>query len=139
MDYSFFKSMHGYIALLACFLLVLLTLLTVMYFINKKELPTMFRKIGLYTLISFHLQLILGILLLFIHPTIAKNFTDFKIQNMMSLMEHIPANLTVILLVTIFYSKLKRSDSISGVMLALIILALLLLGRTFMLLNGVLQ
>ncbi len=134
--YHFFKSFHGYVALLACFLIIVLTLMTLIYFFRKVEVSAFFRKMALFTLITFHIQMLVGLVLLFTNKTFLNSFMEYKIQGKISLMEHLPTNFTVVLLVTIFYSLLKRSKKISFLLLILLTVALILLGRTFMLLNG---
>ncbi len=135
--YELIKNIHGYLAILACFLLVVLAIMTLIYFINKKQYNTFYKKIGLYTLITFHSQLLLGIVMLFINIDTLSNLS-YKIQGKMSLMEHIPANFTAVLLITVFYAMAKRSKKVGLVMFLLVVIALILMARTFILLQGVL-
>ncbi len=136
--YEFVKNLHGYMAIFACVLMVVLTVMTIIFFVQKKDISFAFRKISLYTLITFHTQLLLGVIMLFANSDFFSNMS-YKIQGKMSLMEHIPANFSVVLLITVFYSMMKRNQKVTTMMLVLIVIALILLGRTFMLLNGVLE
>ncbi len=136
--YEFVSNLHGYMAILACILLVILTVMTLIFYFQKKDLTFTFRKVALYSLITFHTQLLLGVAMLFLNTPLLSNMS-YRIQGKMSLMEHIPANFTVVLLITVFYSMMKRNQKVTTPMLIMLLISLVLLGRTFILLNGVLQ
>lgn len=67
------------------------------------------RKLYLFTLISIHTQLILGLLLLFISPKVNFSLLSEKLYRFYSV-EHTVGMLLAITLVTIGYSRSKRAS-----------------------------
>lgn len=134
------KHIHGYLGVLAGLLLLIVVIFSIVkYFSSDKTISNAFRKLSLFTLICFHLQLVLGILVLFTNNTINENITQYAIQGKMSVMEHLFSNFLAVLFVTLFYSTLKRSLLFNTKMILFLVLALLFLSRTFMLYKGVIQ
>ncbi|SFD63461.1 cytochrome B [Spirosoma endophyticum] len=71
------------------------------------------RKLYLFTLISVHTQLILGLILLFISPKVNFSLMSDKLYRFYSV-EHTTGMLIAIVLITIGYSRSKRaSDAIT--------------------------
>ncbi|QJD79004.1 cytochrome B [Spirosoma rhododendri] len=71
------------------------------------------RKLYLFTLISVHLQLVLGLLLYFISPKVNLSLMSDKVYRFYSV-EHITGMLIAIILITIGYSRSKRAtDSVA--------------------------
>lgn len=66
-------------------------------------------KLNLYTLISVHTQLILGIILLFISPKVNFSMMSDKLYRFYSV-EHTTGMLIAIILITIGYSRAKRTE-----------------------------
>jgi len=66
------------------------------------------RKLYLFTLISVHLQLVIGLLLYFISPKVDFSMMSEKLYRFYSV-EHITGMLIAIVLVTIGYSRSKRA------------------------------
>lgn len=66
------------------------------------------RKLYLFTLISVHLQLVLGLVLYFISPKVNFSMMSDKLYRFYSA-EHITGMLIAIILVTIGYSRSKRA------------------------------
>ncbi len=66
-------------------------------------------KLNLYTLISVHNQLILGIILLFISPKVNFSMMSDKLYRFYSV-EHTTGMLIAIILITIGYSRAKRTE-----------------------------
>ncbi|UFH56750.1 cytochrome B [Spirosoma sp. KNUC1025] len=67
------------------------------------------RKLYLFTLISVHTQLVLGLLLLFISPKVNFSMLSEKLYRFYSV-EHTTGMLLAIVLITIGYSRSKRSN-----------------------------
>ena len=71
------------------------------------------RKLYLFTLISVHTQLILGLILLFISPKVNFSLISDKLYRFYSV-EHTTGMLIAIVLITIGYSRSKRaSDTVT--------------------------
>ncbi|GAB4031238.1 cytochrome B [Spirosoma jeollabukense] len=71
------------------------------------------RKLYLFTLISVHTQLILGLILLFISPKVNFSLMSDKLYRFYSV-EHTTGMLIAIVLITIGYSRSKRaSDAVT--------------------------
>lgn len=71
------------------------------------------RKLYLFTLISVHLQLVLGLILYFISPKVNLTLLSDKIYRFYSV-EHLTGMLIAIVLITIGYSRSKRAtDSVA--------------------------
>lgn len=68
------------------------------------------RKLYLFTLISVHTQLILGLILLFISPKVNFSMISEKLYRFYSV-EHTVGMLIAIVLITIGYSRSKRSST----------------------------
>jgi hypothetical protein len=67
------------------------------------------RKLYLFTLISVHIQLLIGLLLFFISPKVNFSMMGEKIYRFYTA-EHTAGMLIAIVLITIGYSKSKRAD-----------------------------
>ncbi|MCK8490756.1 MULTISPECIES: cytochrome B [Spirosoma] len=68
------------------------------------------RKLYLFTLISAHLQLVIGLLLYFISPKVNFNEISDKLYRFYTV-EHITGMLIAIILITIGYSRSKRATN----------------------------
>ncbi|MBD2752799.1 cytochrome B [Spirosoma validum] len=68
------------------------------------------RKLNLFTLISVHTQLIIGLLLLFISPKVNFGMMSEKLYRFYSV-EHTAGMLIAIILITIGYSRSKRASN----------------------------
>jgi len=66
------------------------------------------RKLYLFTLISVHLQLVIGLILYFISPKVDFSMMSDKIYRFYTV-EHITGMLIAIILITIGYSRSKRA------------------------------
>ena len=80
-------------------------------FQSKKAYEEKDRKIGLFTLISVHLQLILGLILYFISPYVQLAASSMKNTVLrFYTVEHLSLMLIAIILITVGYSKAKRKE-----------------------------
>lgn len=113
--YQTIKSVHSYWAYIVLLVLVIATLNAIFKTLTKKEYTASdFRK-ALFTLIVSHIQLLIGIVLYFVSPRlqlfgelgmgdIMKNAT-----NRLYLVEHPLINIVAVALITIGYSKHKKT------------------------------
>jgi hypothetical protein len=74
------------------------------------------RKLALFTMISVHLQLVIGLILYFISPVVQSALTDMgaamkDTQLRFWAIEHIATNIIGIILITIGYSTAKRAST----------------------------
>ena len=107
--YSFFLHLHSgfrYIVLL----LVLLAIIRAWNdWLGKKSYSEGNRKLNLFTMISMHTQLLIGLILYFLSP-----FVQFNSQTMKQFdtrywtVEHLTAMIIAIILITIGHSKSKK-------------------------------
>jgi len=77
--------------------------------VNKKEFKPLDRKLGLFSMISVHLQLVLGLILYFISPKV--QFTAAAMEDKLLrfyTVEHITLMLLAIAVITVGYSRAKR-------------------------------
>lgn len=78
---------------------------------NKGEYLESDRKLNLFTMIFFHIQIVIGLALYFISPIV--NFADGWMKNAVSRfygMEHILIMLIAMALVTVGHSKSKKAE-----------------------------
>jgi hypothetical protein len=108
------KTVHSYWAYLVLAVLLLAVLKAIAGLVSKKEYdPTMFR-VGLFTLIVSHIQLLIGIVLYFTSERLSL-WSDLGIGEVMKtavhrlyLVEHPTVNILAVALITIGYSKHKK-------------------------------
>jgi hypothetical protein len=110
--YTGIKHFHSGLA----YLLLAALVVAVIYAIvsRKKPFTAGSRKIALMGLICTHLQFVLGIVLYFLSPLGASNFSGEAMKEKISrlyIVEHPLTMLIAIVLVTIGYSRIKRLDS----------------------------
>jgi uncharacterized protein YacL len=89
-------------------LVLILLVTTVLLAFSKKE--TFYKKLNLFTLIASHIQLIFGLILLFISPKV--QFSGEFMKNAVLrfyTIEHTVLMLLAILLITLGYGKAKRA------------------------------
>jgi uncharacterized membrane protein len=107
--YSFFRELHSGFRYIVLILLLLAIIGAWAGWLGKKPYGEGQRKLNLFTLISAHTQLIIGLVLYFLSP-----FVQFDSQTMKDdttrywTVEHLTAMLIAIVLITIGYSKSKK-------------------------------
>ncbi len=110
--YTGIKHFHSGLA----YLLLAALIVAVIYAIvsRKKPFTAGSKKIALMGLICTHLQFVLGIVLYFLSPLGASNFSGEAMKEKISrlyIVEHPLTMLIAIVLVTIGYSRIKRLNS----------------------------
>ena len=125
------------------YLVVLMTLVGFLYFLarffHRKELGERDRKLALFTLISVHVQFLIGLILYTLSPLVHNAFQHFGTavknpQLRLIALEHPLAMVTAAVLVTLAYRKVKRqvqqrSPVTTGVVLLFLFTFLLILSR----------
>lgn len=112
--YSILLQSHHYISFIALLALVLATVNGVIGNSSEKIFDEKDRKINLFALISCHVMLLLGIVLLFISPNAQQVFADMKgsMKDAVlrkSIIEHPLTNVIAVILATIGNAKSKRA------------------------------
>jgi len=111
--YDIIKVAHSLWAFLVLGVLVITTINSLIGFFSKKEYGAKDMRLALFTLITMHLQLLIGIVLFFVSPN---GFSAIKNNGMGGLssaarnlaLEHPTLMIIAIVLVTIGYSKHKK-------------------------------
>ena len=106
------KMLHSYWAYLTLFLIVIASLNALFKYIGKKEFHPLDFRISLFTLIVSHIQLLLGIVLLFAY---LDSLSGVGMKEIMgnsvmrsNVVEHPLLMIIAIVLITIGYSKHKK-------------------------------
>jgi len=110
--YNILKEAHSGVAYLVIILLLIASLNAIIALATKREFIERDRKIGLFTLIFSHIQLLLGMALYFFFIT-SESFPGFgvamKNPELRKLaVEHPTVNIIAIVLITIGWSKHKK-------------------------------
>ena len=101
---------HSGLRWLALALLLAAVFVSISRWIGNKSFTEGNRKLYLFTLISVHLQLVLGLILYFISPKVNFNALSDRIIRFYTV-EHITIMLLAIVIITIGYSRSKRATS----------------------------
>lgn len=99
---------HSGLRWIALLLLAAAVLTAVMKWQGQGNYTDGNRKLYLFTLISVHLQLVIGLLLYFISPKVDFSMMSDKLYRFYTV-EHISGMLVAIVLITIGYSRSKRA------------------------------
>ena len=107
-----FHSIFRYVALIA---LVAAVLITGFGYYNKKKYGSTGRKCAIISLGSFHTQVIVGFLLYWLSPKVMFSKAMFKVEILRFFtLEHGLAMIIAAILITIGYSKAKKSSADIG-------------------------
>ncbi|MBA6151757.1 hypothetical protein [Gelidibacter maritimus] len=110
--YETVKMLHSYWAYLALLLLVIATLNALFKYFGKKEFHPLDFRISLFTLIVTHIQLLIGIVLLFAYLDVISGMGMKEIMGnsviRSNVVEHPLMMLIAVVLITIGYSKHKK-------------------------------
>lgn len=111
------KMLHSYWAYLALIILVIATFNALIKFFGNKEFKATDLRISLFTLIVFHIQLLLGFILFFVADYLSI-ISDMGMGEVMGdsewrsiIIEHPLTMIIAIVLITIGYSKHKKKES----------------------------
>ncbi|MCK0199912.1 hypothetical protein [Ornithobacterium rhinotracheale] len=124
--YPILKTFHSYWAFVVVLGSLSLLITSILFFLNKKPISLGLKKISLYTLISFHIQFLVGIILYMVSPIVQgawESGVAMQSPNRLYTVEHPFMMFTAVILITIANAKLKKSPVIKGSTLAFIALA----------------
>ncbi|MEZ0608896.1 cytochrome B [Fibrella sp. WM1] len=108
--YSGLVHAHSGLRWVALLLLVAAVFVSVSRWMGNQSFTDGNRKLYLFTLISVHLQLVLGLILYFISPKVNFDGMSDRIVRFYSV-EHITIMLLAIALITVGYSRSKRATN----------------------------
>lgn len=113
--YHFLQKAHSGWAYIALLLLVIAVVISVIGFTSKKDFTAGNRKIALFTLITCHVQLLIGMFLYFVSPLGFALLGEMKDKAArLTSLEHPLINIIALVLITIGWSKHKKiSDSVA--------------------------
>lgn len=108
--YNILKHTHSGFRYIVFILLIIAIIQSILGWLNKSGYSEGNRKINLFTLISAHIQLLIGIVLYFISPLVQFNSDTMKNPTTRYFtVEHWVIMLLAIILITIGYSKSKKT------------------------------
>jgi membrane protein DedA with SNARE-associated domain len=107
--YEIIKDVHSYVRYIIFILIIAAIIQSLLGWFGKKPYTGVNRKINLFTLISAHTQLLIGIVLYFLSPKVQFNAGTMKNDTTRYFtVEHWVMMIIAIILITIGYSKSKR-------------------------------
>lgn len=107
--YSFFLHAHSGWRYVVTILIVVAIFMAFSGWLGKKPYTELNRKINLFTLISAHIQLLLGLVLYFTSPLVQFNSETMKNDTTRYwTVEHITMMIIAIILITVGHSKAKK-------------------------------
>jgi NADH:ubiquinone oxidoreductase subunit 2 (subunit N) len=107
--YDFIQKFHSGWAYIVLILLLVAVINAIIGFTSKKEFTATDRKIGLFTLIATHTQLLIGLFLYFVSPLGKAAFGQMSNAELrLTSLEHPLINIIAIILITIGWSKHKN-------------------------------
>ncbi|MCC9072635.1 hypothetical protein LNQ49_13695 [Flavobacterium sp. F-65] len=107
--YYFIQKFHSGWAYIVLILLLVAVINAIIGFTSKKDFTSTDRKIGLFTLIATHTQLLIGLILYFISPFGKAAFGQMANAELrLTSLEHPLINIIAIILITIGWSKHKN-------------------------------
>jgi NADH:ubiquinone oxidoreductase subunit 2 (subunit N) len=110
--YNFIQKFHSGWAYLALLLLVITVVNSVIGMVSKKEFTAKDRKIALFGLIFTHVQLLVGLILYFVSPLGKDSFGQMSDATArLTSLEHPLTNIIAIVLITVGWSKHKKSTT----------------------------
>ena len=112
--YEFIQKFHSGWAYLALLVLVVAVVNSLIGMFSKKEFTSKDRKIALFALFAIHIQLLVGIILYFVSPNglnmiKASGMGGLTADSRLLALEHPLINIIAIVLITIGWSKHKKS------------------------------
>jgi hypothetical protein len=118
--YILFKNIHHYIGMITLVFVLLLTVISFIYYLQERPINGHVKKISLLTLIFTHTQIVLGIILFFSSPI----FQNISMKDIMGIaavrrnyIEHPFSMVMVGALITVINAKIKKVPKITVWML----------------------
>lgn len=108
--YQFVQKFHSGWAYIALLLLIVTVLMAAIGFFSKKEFTPTYRKIAMFGLIATHIQLVVGFIVYFLSPVGFAQLGQMKDAALrLTSLEHPVTNIIAIVLITIGWSKHKKT------------------------------
>jgi len=120
MLYKILLHFHSGWAYLTILMGVMFLIIVGFYALNKRARDQFVRKLGLFTIITFHVQLVTGAILYFISPKVESGDTFYTL-------EHPIMMFTTVLLMTVANSKLKKEKIVGFITMLLALVAMICL------------
>jgi NADH:ubiquinone oxidoreductase subunit 2 (subunit N) len=109
--YAFLQKFHSGLAYLALLLLVVAVIVSALGLFSNKEFTKGNRTIALFGLIGVHVQLLIGLLVYFVSPLGMQSIGNMKDSAIrLTSLEHPLINIIAIVLITIGWSKHKKTE-----------------------------
>ncbi len=109
--YSFFKGFHSGFRFIVLILILAAIIQAFAGWLGNKPYTEGSRKLSLFTLISAHVQLLIGLILYFLSPFVQFSSAAMKAaETRYWTVEHITMMIIAILIITIGYSRSKKID-----------------------------
>ncbi len=113
--YFIIKSLHSGFRYIVFLLLIIAIIQSILGWLGKKPFTAINQKVNLFTLISAHTQLLIGIVLCFLSPYVQWNSETMKnATTRYFTVEHWVMMVVAITLITIGYSKSKKKATSEG-------------------------
>jgi phage-related holin len=110
--YTFIQKFHSGWAYLALLMLVIVVINSFSALATKRDFKPLDRKIGLFGLISVHIQLLIGLILYFLSPVGLDSLGQMSDKYIrLTSLEHPLINIIAIVLITIGFSKHKKAEN----------------------------
>ena len=126
--YNFLLQFHSGWAYLVLILTIIMLLAAVYHFVTKKPLHRNIRKVFFYTVLSFHIQFLVGLIMYIMSPKIQAIWESGEAMSnkasRLLAVEHPAMMFTAVILITIANAKLKKSETVAVSPLIFLILAL---------------
>lgn len=127
--YDFIREFHSGWAYLVLFLSVFMLGLVLYHYFTKKPLQRNIRKIFFYTVLTFHIQFLVGVILYIVSPLIRGYWSMESPMGVsearLYIVEHPLMMFTAVILVTIANAKLKKSETVQLSSIIFLVIALL--------------
>lgn len=129
--YLILKNIHHYVGMATLVFILLLTVVTFIYYLQERSTSKQIKKISLFSLIITHTQIVLGVILYFsstiVQSTSMKDMMGIP-QLRQTYVEHPVSMIIAAILLTIVNIKIKKSSKItfSTTLMAAISLALVI-------------
>lgn len=126
--YNFLVQFHSGWAYLVLILTLIMLLAAFYHFFTKKPLHRNIRKVFFYTVLSFHIQFIVGLIMYIMSPKIKAYWEggtamSEKAHRLLTV-EHPMMMFTAVILITIANAKLKKSQTVSLSPIIFLVIAL---------------
>lgn len=125
--YDFLLKFHSGWAYIVILLSTVLLAGVLYHFFTKKKLQRIFRKVSFYTVLSFHIQFLVGLAMLITRISMgqAEGFSMSNAPLRLIFVEHPLMMFTAVILITIANAKLKKTQYVTKPIIIFLALALI--------------